>query len=184
MEPFLRLIQSAEKSVMAEAQTEHEQRAKVREMIKDVQTAVLVTHGDGDKLRGRPMVAAGLDGDGKTLWFFSKNATEKTEEIGANDRVLLSYADPSKQSYVSVSGKARVLRDVAKQKELWSAPMKAWFPGGPEDPSIALIAVEMTGAEYWDSPSSTLVHAFGYVKATVTGKSPKGGENERVSFKS
>jgi general stress protein 26 len=167
---------------MAEAQTEHEQRAKVREMIKDMKAAVLVTHGDGDELRGRPMWAAGLDADGKTLWFFSKNATEKTDEISRNDRVLLAYSDPSNQSYVSVSGKARVLRDVAKQKELWSAPMKAWFPNGAEDPAIALIAVEMTGAEYWDSPSSTLVHAFGYVKATVTGKPAQGGENERVSF--
>ena len=169
---------------MAEAQTKHEQREKVREMIKDVQTAVLVTHGDGEQLRGRPMVAAALDPDGKTLWFFSGNSTEKTEEISRNDRVLLSYSDPSKQNYVSVSGKARVMRDVAKQKELWQETMKTWFPGGPEDPKIALIAVEMTGAEYWDSPSSTLLHAYGYVKATLTGQPPSGGENERVSFTS
>jgi general stress protein 26 len=167
---------------MAEAQTDHDQREKVREMIKDVQTAVLVTHGDGDKLRGRPMVAAGLDPDGKTLWFYSGSGTEKTGEIAANDRVLLSYSDPSKQNYVSVSGTARVVRDVAKQKELWKETMKTWFPGGPEDPRIALIAVEMTGAEYWDSPNSTLLHAYGYVKAAVTGQPPKGGENERVSF--
>ncbi|MBP0444571.1 pyridoxamine 5'-phosphate oxidase family protein [Roseomonas sp. SSH11] len=167
---------------MAEAQTEHQQREKVREMIKDVQTAVMVTHGDGEKLRGRPMVAAGLDGDGKTLWFFSGSGTEKTEEISRNDRVLLSYSDPSKQLYVAISGKARVLRDVAKQKELWQESMKTWFPDGPEDPHIALIAVEATGAEYWDSPSSKLLHAYGYVKAAVTGEPPKGGENERVSF--
>ena len=167
---------------MAEAKTEHEQREKVRELIKDVQTTVMVTHGDGEQLRGRPMVAAGLDPDGKTLWFFSGSGTEKTEEIQKNDRVLLSYSDPSKQNYVSVSGKARVVRDVAKQKELWQETMKTWFPDGPEDARIALIAVEMTGAEYWDSPSSTLLHAYGYVKATLTGQPPKGGENERVSF--
>jgi general stress protein 26 len=167
---------------MAEAQTSHEQREKVRELIKDVQTAVLVTHGDGEKLRGRPMVAAGLDPDGKTLWFFSASGTEKTEEIQRNNRVLLSYSDPSNQNYVSISGTARVVRDVAKQKALWSEYMKTWFPNGPEDPKITLIAVEMTGAEYWDSPSSTLLHAYGYVKAAVTGSPPKAGENERVSF--
>ncbi|TPG45484.1 general stress protein [Roseomonas nepalensis] len=167
---------------MAEAKTDHEQREKVREMIKDVQTAVLVTHGDGDKLRGRPMVAAALDPDGKTLWFYSGNSTEKTDEIKNNNRVLLSYSDPSSQNYVSISGTARVVRDAAKQKEFWQESMKTWFPGGPEDPKIALIAVEMTGAEYWDSPNSTLLHAFGYVKATLTGEPPKGGENERVTF--
>ena len=167
---------------MAEAKTDHEQREKVRELIKDVQTTVMVTHGDGEKLRGRPMVAAGLDPDGRTLWFFSASGTEKTAEIARNDRVLLSYSDPSSQNYVAVSGTARVVRDVAKQKELWTESMKTWFPKGAEDPAIALIAVEMTGAEYWDSPSSTLLHAYGYVKATLTGEPPKGGENERVSF--
>ena len=96
--------------------------------------------------------------------------------------MLLSYSDPSSQNYVSVSGTARVVRDVAKQKEYWQEAMKTWFPQGAEDPHIALIAIEMTGAEYWDSPSSTLLHAFGYVKATVTGQPPKGGENERVKF--
>jgi len=168
---------------MAEAKTEHEQREKVRELIKDVQTAVMVTHAEDQTLRGRPMVAAALDPDGKTLWFFSGSGTEKTEEIAKNDRVLLSYSDPSSQNYVSVSGKARVVRDVAKQKELWKESMRTWFPDGAEDKRIALIAVEMTGAEYWDSPSSTLLHAYGYVKSVVTGEPPKGGENERVSFK-
>ncbi|WP_426955980.1 pyridoxamine 5'-phosphate oxidase family protein [Muricoccus radiodurans] len=168
---------------MAEAKSEHEQREKVRELIKDVQTCVLVTHGDGQKLRGRPMVAAGQDPDGKTLWFFSRSGTEKTQEIALNDRVLLSYSDPSSQNYVSISGIARVVKDVEKQKALWNEYMKTWFPKGAEDPTIILIAVEMTGAEYWDSPSSTLLHAYGYVKAVVTGEPPKGGENERVSFK-
>ncbi|WP_424137035.1 pyridoxamine 5'-phosphate oxidase family protein [Roseomonas chloroacetimidivorans] len=166
---------------MAQAMTEHQQREKVRELIKDVNTAILVTH-DGAEMRGRPMVAAAMDADGKTMWFFSKNATEKTDEISRNANVLLVYSEPSSQTYVSVTGSARVVRDVAKQKELWQTTMKTWFPDGPEDPSIALIAVEMAGAEYWDAPSSTLLHAYGTVKAAVTGKSPQGGENERVTF--
>jgi hypothetical protein len=27
--------------------------------------------------------------------------------------------------------------------------------------------------EYWDSPNSTMLHLYGYVKAAVTGESPK-----------
>ena len=170
---------------MATASTEQAQREKVRELIKDVETCVMVTHASGmggDKLRGRPMMAAGLDPDGKTLWFFSGAGTEKNEEIEQNDRVLLSYSNPSKQHYVSISGTARIVHDQAKQKELWSPFMKAWFPDGPTDARISLIAVSMTGAEYWDAPNSTLVQAYGAVKAALTGKPPKGGENERVSF--
>ena len=60
--------------------------------------------------------------------------------------------------------------------------MRAWFPEGPEDPSLTLIAVEVAGAEYWDAPSSKMLHAYGYVKAMATGKPPQGGENAKVSF--
>jgi general stress protein 26 len=83
---------------------------------------------------------------------------------------------------VSISGHAQVVRDLAKQKELWSEPLRVWFPGGPEAPEVALVKVTVDGAEYWDSPSSTFVHAYGYLKAVTTGKPPAPGENDKVDF--
>ena len=47
---------------------------------------------------------------------------------------------------------------------------------------MALLCVEMEGAEYWDAPSSTLVHAFGYLKAVTTGAPPHPGDNDKVDF--
>ena len=32
-----------------------------------------------------------------------------------------------------------------------------WFPEGKDDPEIALLRVNLEKAEYWDSPSSTVV---------------------------
>ena len=37
-------------------------------------------------------------------------------------------------------------------------------------------------AEYWDAPNSVMVHAYGYVKAVLTGTPPSSGENEKLSF--
>jgi hypothetical protein len=74
------------------------------------------------------------------------------------------------------------VRDAAKQKELWSEPLRTWFPGGPESPDVALMKVEVDGAEYWDSPSSTFVHAYGYIKSITTGQPPAAGENDKVDF--
>jgi len=45
-----------------------------------------------------------------------------------------------------------------------------------------VLEVEAESAEYWDSPSSTFVQLYGFVKATLTGTPPKGGENERVEL--
>ena len=168
---------------MVETRTDQAAREKVWEMIREVQVAMMVTVDEQGHLRGRPMRAVSMKEFGGTLWFFTSQPSPKTAEVQHDDRVLLAYADPSGQNYVSISGSAQVVRDPQKQKELWSEPLRAWFPGGPEDPDAALLKVEVEGAEYWDSPSSTLVHAYGYVKARLTGEPPQAGENVKVAFR-
>jgi general stress protein 26 len=134
-------------------------------------------------MRGRPMRAVSTKNFDGTLWFFTDQPSPKAEEVRHDPRVLLAYSDPSKQNYVSLFGEGQVMRDPAKQKELWSEPLRAWFPDGPEDPKAGLLKVTIEGAEYWDAPSSTLVHAYGYVKARLTGEPPHPGANDKVEFK-
>jgi len=96
--------------------------------------------------------------------------------------VLLSFSSPSSQDYLSLTGRAMVMRDVEKQKALWSEGARVWFPKGAESEDLALIAFQPDEAQYWDSPSSTALYAYGYVKAVLTGEPPRGGENAKVSF--
>jgi general stress protein 26 len=116
------------------------------------------------------------------LWFFIEGDSPKAREVAGDGRVLLAYADPRAQNYVSIYGEAEVVRDPAMQKKLWREPLRTWFPGGAEDPKVALLKVACLGAEYWDAPSSTLVHAYGYIKAVATGKPPHPGANDKVDF--
>lgn len=166
---------------MTDISESYNDRQKVWELIKEVRIALLVTSAD-QGLRGRPMAAMNKDFDGE-LWFASRRDAPKLDEIKDDAHVLLAYSEPKEQNYVSVAGNARVVHDVAKVKELWSEPMRVWFPKGPEDPDIALIRVTVTSAEYWDSPSSAWVFAFGYAKARLTGEAPRDvGENKVVNF--
>jgi general stress protein 26 len=103
-------------------------------------------------------------------------------EVAGDDRVLLAYADPDDQIYVSVFGSAEIVRDVETRTRLWSEPLRAWFPKGAEDPEVALLKVTCLGAEYWDAPNSTLVHAWGYLKAVTSGEPPHPGANDKVDF--
>lgn len=105
-----------------------------------------------------------------TLWFFSGLNSEKVEELQTNPEVNVSYSDPDDQRYVSVSGHAEVSRDRTKMEELWNPMFKAWFPRGLDDPDLCLLQVNVTQAEYWDSPSGTMVQLAGDIKAVVTGK--------------
>lgn len=88
-----------------------------------------------------------------TLFFFTAKDSPKAEEVSKTAKVNVSYADPNNQIYVSVSGIAKTSRDTAKSRELWTEGERRWFPEGPDDPRLELLAVEITKAEYWDVDS-------------------------------
>lgn len=156
---------------------------KLYGMIKDTKIAMMTTTDTDGTLHSRPMYSQDADEHGD-LWFFTKVQSPKMTEISRDGEVNLAYADPEKQNYVSVSGKAEIVRDKATINEKWSEGLRAWFPDGKDDPSIALVRVHPAKGEYWDSPSSTLVHLYGYAKAAVTGKPPTNiGEQEKVNLR-
>jgi general stress protein 26 len=157
-----------------------EARQKLWSMMKSIQFAMLTTE-DAGQLRARPMVASQNAFDG-TLWFFTRASSHKVDEVGKEQHVGVTYADPSAQNYVSLSGRATLVRDKAAIQAHWAEPMRTWFPKGTDDPEVALLKVDVDAAEYWDAPSSSMVHAYGYVKARLTGESPDPGENKKVSF--
>ena len=152
---------------MADMTERDEQIKKLAEMIKDIDFAMLTTVAADGTLHSRPMSTQRVEFDGD-LWFFTRASAPKVGEIEGEHQVNVAYAKPEDQRYISVSGRAVVVRDRAKIEELWSPVLKAWFPEGPEDPDLALLKVSAERAEYWDSPASAVAHAISFVKALVT----------------
>ena len=152
----------------------------VRELIGRIKVGMLTTV-DGDGLRSRPLHTLQLDFDGR-LWFFVSASSAKVEAIASqHGRVCVSYADPAKQDYVSVSGTGEIVRDRARMAALWNPWVKVWFPRGVEDPDLALLCVRIEEAEYWDAPGSAARRLYGLAKARVTGDTSSIGEHGRVS---
>lgn len=163
------------------ADSRQEAIEKVQGLIEGIDFAMLTTIDTDDVLRSRPMSTQKAEFDG-TLWFFTSDKTHKVDEIERESRVNVSYAKPDDNVYVSVSGKASISKDRAKMEELWNPILKAWFPDGLDQPDLCLLKVDVEQAEYWDSPSSTIVQIYGFVKAVVTGTPARGGENEKINF--
>ena len=160
---------------------QNENLQKLIDKIKDVDTAMMTTADDDGSLRSRPMRNMQIKEDG-IIWFFTGYESAKSHELKNDSHVNLSYADPSNNLYVSVSGRASLSRDKAKIDELWNPAMKAWFPEGKEDPNVGLIKVTIDKAEYWDSPNSAVVHLYGVVKAAITGERADPGENKKINL--
>jgi general stress protein 26 len=150
---------------------DHEGAQKLYDLIKDVKICMMTTVESDGTLHSRPMHNQQADEAGD-LWFFTYLQSPKTTEISKDNHVNLAYSDPQKQHFVSVSGKAELVREKQTIEAKWSEGMRAWFPKGTDEPGIALIRVHPERGEYWDSPSSTLVHLYGYVKARVAGEPP------------
>jgi len=172
---------------MIETKGHEDSIKKLGQLIEDIQFAMLTTAEPDGTLRSRPMAThqdhnqPGKEFDG-VLWFFTHAATGKVDEVKQDQHVNLAYSSPEKSKYVSVSGIATLVRDKVKAKELWDPKYKAWFPDGLDDPDLALLRVDVTKGEYWDTPGSAVVHVFGLVKAMATGQKYEPGEHEKVNL--
>jgi general stress protein 26 len=154
---------------------------KLARLIKGIRIAMLTTVEQDGSLRSRPMATQQQEFDGQ-LWFFTGKSSHKAVEIGTDYHVNLSYADPSDNRYISISGTGKIVTDKQKAEELWNPLLKAWFPRGLEDPDLALLSVTPAKAEYWDSPGSGVVHAIGFVKAILTGQRANPGDHAKLSL--
>ncbi len=155
---------------------------KLSSLIKDIKICMLTTCDAAGDLHSRPMANQQVQFDGD-LWFFTGKSTGKTGEIQHNARVNVSFANPSDNQYVSISGRAELTGNRAKAKELWNPLYKTWFPEGLDDPDLTLLKINVETAEYWDSPNGAVVHLLGIVKSLATGQRSDPGEHEKVNLK-
>lgn len=154
---------------------------KLRETIGEIRFAMLTTIENDGTLRSRPMAVQQTEADAD-LWFFTYGEAPKADEVRRDDRVNVSFSDNDDNRWVSVSGKAEVVRDRAKLEELWKPILKAWFPKGLDEPDLALLKVNVEQAEYWDSASSTMVQLVGLVTSVATGERFEPGDNVKLDL--
>ncbi|HEY9736838.1 MAG TPA: pyridoxamine 5'-phosphate oxidase family protein [Trichocoleus sp.] len=166
---------------MTAATEQAQQIDKLRNLVQDIDYCMLTTLDEGI-LRSRPMSSNGdMDIHGN-LWFFTYASSHKIDEVKNENQVNVSFSDPNKQSYVSLSGTAEVVRDRSKMEELWKPSLKAWFPQELDEPDIALLKIKVTQAEYWDAPAGWIAKTLGVAKAVATGEKAKSGENAKINF--
>jgi general stress protein 26 len=142
-------------------------------LIEDIPAAMLTTVAADGALASRPMAALQMDAQG-ALWFFTDSRSSKVEHL---DVVNLSFTDTSNGTYVSLSGRGEINTERSRIQSLWTAFAKPWFPEGPDSPNLALLKFVPDAADYWDSPNSKMVRAFGALASIVAGKPIAMGEH-------
>jgi len=158
--------------------------ALLGKLIEDIDIAMLTTVGAQGHLVSRPLSTQRSQYDGRRVWFFTEGDSPKVSEIRRHPKVNLAYASKDKNTYVSLSGVAKVKRDQALIDRFWNDAMKAFFPKGKQDPNLVLIEVEPSTVEYWDGPGTWLGQAIAFVVARVTKREEVMGENRLLDLRS
>ncbi len=148
-------------------------------ILKAARFATVTTRGAHGELHSRPLAI--LDGDFTgTLWFFTQDPSAKTAEIAKHSEVNVAVGDG--KGYLSLSGTASVDHDAATIDRFWNPYAEAWFEGGRNDPSVALLRVDVTSAEIWDTDKPLVVKAFETVKGILTKTAPDVSETSTVTI--
>jgi general stress protein 26 len=155
---------------MAEALKGPQALEKIRQLIKDIDIGMMTTRNGETNFKSRPMSSNGDVSEDGTLWFFTRRESNLVQELESNPEVHVSFSNPEKHLYVSVSGTAEIITDELTLKYHWKPQLKAWFPDGLESPDITLIRVRMEEGEYWESKGNLLSHTLSFAKSMVTGE--------------
>jgi general stress protein 26 len=147
-----------------------------------IEVAMFTTRRPDGHLVSRPM-ATQTQAEGADLWFVTNIESHKLDELELDPHINLAYYRDRTREWVSVSGTAYVSRDRRLIHDLYRPDWRAWFgdeggprDGGPDDPRLALIMVDVDSVTYLKQDKPRPVVLFELVKGMVTGKSPNLGE--------
>ena len=141
-------------------------REKLVDLMNEMHVAMLTTFGP-DGVRSVPMARQEVEPDAE-MWFITARDTDHVRAIAAEPQVSLTFS--SRDAWVSLVGRAAVVDDEARLRELWNSFAEAWLPGGPEDPNAALIRVDVERGEYWDTPGGRVASLISFAKTRLTGE--------------
>lgn len=81
-------------------------------------------------------------------FFFTYEKSGKIKEIEASNNVCLVFEGKS-DLYISVTGKAKLIRNKEAFREHWVDSLNQWFENGINTKGILLIHVKGTKIKYW-----------------------------------
>jgi len=121
---------------------------KIGKKIRSLDLCMLTTVSTNGMTASRPMSHdedAEYDGNS---YFFSLRDSHLVKDLKKNKHVNLVFNGRNKL-LISVSGKAKLIKDRQLMKEHWAKNLKEWFKDGLDTPGIVMIKVEAQKIKYW-----------------------------------
>ncbi len=99
-----------------------------RDIIKAARFAALITQVPSTGASARTIDPAPPD-SAMVIRFVTNPRSRKVRELARDPRVTLYYFDAKALRYVTIAGRARLVRDAAEKARLWYAEWTPFYPG-------------------------------------------------------
>lgn len=106
----------------------------------------------------QPMTALIEDGQGP-LWFFTTRDNSLVHALEQNRSAIAAFVSKGHDLFASLQGELSLSDDRAVIERLWNPFVAAWYEGGKDDPTLALLRMDATHAEIWRNASSLVAGA-------------------------
>ncbi|SDA16161.1 pyridoxamine 5'-phosphate oxidase family protein [Sphingomonas sp. NFR15] len=117
---------------------------------KMAQSPFLMVGLTGTSQHSEPLTAQ-LDRDQvDTLFFF----VGKDNRLAGGGSAMAQFVSKGHDFFACLAGEIRQDNDRALIDKLWNNQVEAWFPGGKDDPNLALIRLDIASAELWETDIS------------------------------
>lgn len=129
--------------------------ADLAEKMKDIDFAVMSTRTASGVIAARPMSNnRQVDYDGDS-YFFTCDETGTVADIEGDPQVGLAYQAKSgmfgmRPFFLTIEGRAELIRDKARFAEHWTKDLDRWFEQGIETSGLTMIKVVAERLHYWD----------------------------------
>lgn len=107
-----------------------------------------------------------------TLFFF----VGKDNRLAPGGRAMAHFISKGHDYFACLDGTLRIDDDFAMIDRLWSRQVEPWFPGGRDDPNLALLRFDIDSAELWETDMSV----SGKLKLLFGGRIRRGEEGSHV----
>jgi len=132
--------------------SQQEIQARFWSALKSDMTMMIGLDGVEDG-HARPMTAQ-LDGERSPIWFFTTKDNALVQNLARGNRAIATFASKGHDIFATVHGTLRLDNDRATIDRLWNRYVAAWFDGGKDDPTLALLRLDAERAEIWVDASS------------------------------
>ncbi|MFW5696756.1 MAG: pyridoxamine 5'-phosphate oxidase family protein [Phototrophicaceae bacterium] len=104
----------------------------VYETIEPLRLCFLITNNEVGHVSSRLMQCFKPEPD-FTIWFGTRDITRKVSEIRADARASVSFHNSEENAYVTFTGSAEIVDDLALRQQYWRPDWKQFFLQGPEE---------------------------------------------------